>query len=119
MFFSISERRSPPVSILSAEGLYPQKKPNPEERNLAFAIILQALRDFFGRGSNGYNDEERLLWEKDAAEWFRSKENNPGSFVWCCDILAWNPIKARRFLMNKKNGLNLRKIIRRFQMRDF
>ena len=75
--------------MLTNTGLgMPIKGPEPPIRNLAFGILLQALRDLWAlrKASRRGNDQEN--WRADAAQWIFSEETGPGSFHWVCGVLG-------------------------------
>ena len=88
---------------LASQGLYQQKKgPESPLRRLAFAILLQALRDFFAVQRSGKNNKWEA-WQRDAIEWFFSKERAPGSFHWVCDLLEVDPRRIPKLLLSSHN----------------
>ncbi len=107
--------------VLESEGLYPQtKKPEGSLRNLALAILLQALRDIVSPKKS--SNKEWAIWHKDAMEWFFSEEAHPGSFSWVCDTLAMSPKDIRQWLntYRRSNGFRRKEMARkliRFQIR--
>ena len=52
------------------------------------AVLEQAVKD--ARGTRRYH---RIV--KEAREWFRSEDENPGSFLWVCRILRLDPEAVR------------------------
>jgi len=74
-----------------------------EEKNLMFAILIQAIEDIESDKHNrckSKNDEERY-WKGQAIRWIRSNNKKFMSFVWYCNLLNINA-KGLRNAMNFK-----------------
>jgi hypothetical protein len=71
--------------------------PRESETNLAFGILLQALRDLMRPKKSSKEDWQ--VWQKDALEWLLSEETSPGSFHWVCEILVISPQTFRKGLL--------------------
>ena len=71
-------------------------------KNLALAVLIQALRDFFAAQRSGKNNEERS-WQEDAKEWFFSEREDPGSFYWVCQFLEVHPSRILELLVAYQN----------------
>ena len=71
--------------------------PEPFIRNLAFGILLRALRDLLvlSQSSSG---SERENWNEEARQWVLSEETSPGSFHWVCEALSLSPRTLREKL---------------------
>ena len=83
-------------SALSSQGLYPQSgRPDPDVRNLATGILVQAVRDMIPKK---YPDKNWKVWRDDSLEWFFDDRDSPGSFLWVCDVLDASPTKIRRWV---------------------
>ncbi len=100
------------VQMLESNALYPQvKTPDRPARNLALAILNQAFRDIV---SPNRASQEWEIWKRDAARWFSSDEDDPGSFHWVCDVLELDFSKLRGWLETyKTSGLRGRKEVAR------
>ena len=57
-------------------------------KDLWLAVLEQAVKD--ARGTRRYH---RIV--KEAREWFRSEDEDPGSFLWVCRILCLDPEAVR------------------------
>jgi hypothetical protein len=72
------------------------------EKNLWRSVLIQAIRDAVGclPAVKEYRDKKWL--QEDAIRWFRSKSEEPCSFLWLCDYLEINPRWIRAFIENPK-----------------
>ena len=78
-------------------GSFSTKEPlDPSVRRLARAILRQAVRDMLMQPDSASGEPDG--WEKDAAQWFFSDKNDPGSLTWVCDILQLKPWMLRQWL---------------------
>jgi hypothetical protein len=75
---------------------------DPPLKNLALAILIQAIRDFFAAQRSGKNNEKRS-WQEDAKEWFFSEGEDPGSFYWVCEFLEFHPRQILELLVTYQN----------------
>lgn len=83
-------------SALASEGLYPKiNRPDPDVRNLATGILVQAIRDIIPKKSA---DQEWRMWRDDSLKWFFNDVYEPGSFLWVCNILDATPKRIRRWI---------------------
>jgi hypothetical protein len=57
-------------------------------RNLWLAVLEQAVKD--ARGARRYHSIV-----KEAREWFKNEDEDPGSFLWVCRILRLDPEAVR------------------------
>ena len=57
-------------------------------KDLWLAVLEQAVKD--ARGTRRY-----YSIVEEAREWFRSEDENPGSFLWVCRILFLDPAAIR------------------------
>ncbi len=84
------------TSALASQGLYPQSgRPDPDVRNLATGILVQAIRDIIPKKSP---DKDWRMWRDDSLEWFFDDRYSPGSFFWVCDVLGATPRKIRHWI---------------------
>jgi len=82
---------------LASRSLFPlAKAPDYGVRKLASAMLIQALRDLYGKD---------VLWREDARQWLASSEVDPGRFSWVCSILGISPGVLRRRLAETPHGL--------------
>jgi hypothetical protein len=109
---------------LASEGLYPQPKgPDLPIKNLAFGILLQALRDIVAQSKSGEGRKGSWNpWYRDAVAWFLSEEAAPGSCFWVCEVLNTSPRKLREWLLtyqqsDRKHREELFRNLSRFQIR--
>ena len=79
------------IDMQIADVLYPKARhrTSASVRQLALAILIQALRDTFGTRRATRDDE--IDWKSDAREWFSEEDSSPGSFQWVCQILGYEP----------------------------
>ncbi len=83
-------------SALASQGLYPQSsRPDPDVRNLAIGILVQAVRDIIPKKSP---DKDWQMWRDDSLEWFFDDSYAPGSFLWVCGVLGATPKRIRRWV---------------------
>lgn len=70
----------------------PGVDPLEREKFLWLCVLLRAAQDLRGSHSwgNGYGASSAYAVQLDAARWFRSKERQPGCFLWILDILGWS-----------------------------
>ena len=97
----------------------PVDGPEPPIRNLAFSILLQALRDLLALRKPSPRGEN---WKADAAQWIFSEETGPGSFHWVCGILEISEWALREKLRvlegaDRKRREELFETLSRFQTR--
>lgn len=86
--------------FIPSEGLYPRRDTlDPWVKELAFAILLQAIRDTRSREQS----RQAAVWREDAFRWFTAQKDSAGSFVWVCDVLGIDPGKTRAIIW-KQNG---------------
>lgn len=66
-------------------------------RDLAFGILLEALRDLpdLTKRSSREGSEN---WKEDAREWIFSEETDPGSLYWVCGVLNISSVALREEL---------------------
>jgi len=57
-------------------------------KDLWLAVLEQAVKD--ARGTRTYHSIMR-----EAREWFRSENEDPGSFLWICQLLGLDPEAVR------------------------
>ncbi len=75
-------------------------------RQLAVAILIQALRDTFGTRRATLNDD--IDWKSDAREWFSAEDSSPGSFQWVCQVLEYNPDVLVEWIDSNQQGRSKR-----------
>jgi hypothetical protein len=83
------------------------------------AVLLQAIEDYHRKGTgyevavNGfklrgwYYDREMRRDRRRAEGWFKSKNQDVGSFLWICDILQLNPDRVWEKIREKNFKLIL------------
>ena len=71
---------------------------NPE-RALVAAVLRMGIWDFVNK-KRKMNKQEVLDYE-DAKRWIYSESEAPYSFLWCCDVMEYNPEKIRLLIRTK------------------
>lgn len=78
--------------LLKSEGLCQRRSSlEPAVTKIAHAVLIQAIRDIHSHT----NSKQAREWKADALDWFASKQDGVGSFVWVCCILGWEPVRTR------------------------
>jgi hypothetical protein len=116
--FKISTRRSqgqpgkcfePAAAVKETDG----------ELGLWSAVLLQAIEDYRRKGTgyevavNGlklrgwYYDREMRRDRRRAEQWFKSQNQNVGSYLWICDILQLDPDRVWARIREKNFALTL------------
>jgi len=98
VLYSMTSNGSLRAVQLISEGLYPPpKKPDPDVRSLALAILVQAFRDVVGPKRRRV-DRQASAWRQDAIDWFFDNDDYPGSFDWVHDVLGPGATKLRNWV---------------------
>ena len=71
---------------------HPVKEP---ELQLWCAVLLLAIMDCRGESVIGTQQDKRYAQQR-AHAWIFSTRDDPGSFKWCCEVLAVNPGAVHR-----------------------
>ena len=107
---------------LTRQGFYGQEKGlRTSVKNLALAILLQALRDLLAPSKSGKENRNNWGgWQRDAQEWFFSEERTPGSFYWVCEVSnigSWRILKGLRIRRDRKQLEEVARKLSEFQIR--
>jgi len=91
------------------------KKLHPEIRNLATAILVQALRDWLSVAKMSAPAPESFERLEDSREWLFSEETCPGSFRWVSEIIQIDVDRLRSWLKqyDESNESEKRRIVQK------
>ena len=117
---SFFEQNKTHLSLETSISYSSDHRPNSSIRNLALAILLQGFRDVISVKNRP--NHQRIIWRKDALEWFASENHFPGSFLWVCTVLKIPDKELRTWIeeyliSDKKRKSEMARKLNRFQIR--
>jgi hypothetical protein len=72
-------------------SLEPSPYKDPPEIELWRAVLLQAVVECRGGESVPGTQQDKRYAQQRAQAWIFSTRKDPGSFYWCCEVLAVDP----------------------------
>ncbi len=84
-------------------NITPPPSASSAERELLKSGLNLAIADLTGAIS-GVEEAKAIRIRTEVGDWFASGTNEPGSFVWLCDLLQLGPDTVRRQLFNQGNA---------------